>query len=303
MSVSVTAGRRTVEVSRPDKRLIPPDVTKLDLARYYEEIAPAMLPHLAGRPLNYERYPDGIEGHRIFQQHAAGHFPDWIKRVAVPKKGGTVQHVVASEPATLVYLANQACITFHAWLSRADMLQRPDKIVFDLDPSAEQPEQVLRGARLIVELLRELSLEPWVMTSGSRGYHIVVPLQRRAGYDVVRPFCHDVAALAVDREPALFTIEQRKANRERKILVDYMRNGYGTTSVAPYSVRARPGSPVATPLHLEELSDPTTGPQRWALDTVTKRIERDGDPWREFGGAAQTLTEARRRLKQALAEP
>ena len=121
-------------------------MTKADLARYYARIAEVMLPHVAGRPLNFERYPDGIEGHKIFQQHASGHFPDWIEVVEVPKEGGTVKHVVATEPATLVYLANQACITFHSWESRADKLSRPDKMVFDLDPSVHRPADPPRGA-------------------------------------------------------------------------------------------------------------------------------------------------------------
>lgn len=301
MTATITAGRRTVEISRPDKELIPPAFTKADLAGYYGQIAETMLVHVNGRPLNYERYPDGIGGHKIFQQHASGHFPAWIRRVEVPKRGGTVEHVVASEPATLVYLANQACITFHSWLSRADQLLRPDRIVFDLDPSVERPAEMRRAARLIVELLRELGLAPWVMTSGSRGYHIVVPLQRRADYDVVRPFSHDVAALAARREPRLFTIEQRKAKRAGRILIDYMRNGYGHTSVAAYSVRARPGAPVATPLHVEELSEASTRPDRWTLKTVPRRVQRDGDPWSAIAAGAQTLTAARRRLDEALA--
>ena len=158
MALTITAGRREVEISRPDKELIPPNVTKADLARYYARIAEVMLPHIAGRPLNFERYPDGIEGHKIFQQHASGHFPDWIEVVEVPKEGGTVKHVVASEPATLVYLANQACITFHSWESRADELSRPDKMVFDLDPSVHRPAAIREAAVLIVDLLHEFGL-------------------------------------------------------------------------------------------------------------------------------------------------
>jgi bifunctional non-homologous end joining protein LigD len=279
MSATVTAGRRTVEISRPDKLLIPPGITKLALAEYHARIAETMLVHAGGRPLNYERYPDGIDGHKIFQQHAGGHFPDWIRRVEVPKHGGTVEHVVATEPATLVYLANQACITLHSWLSRADRIDRPDRMIFDLDPTVERPAEMRDAARTIVALLGELGLTPWAMTSGSRGYHLVVALQRRAGYDTVRQFSRDVAELAVRRAPRVFTIEQRKAKRDGRILIDYMRNGYGHTSVAPYSVRARPDGPVATPLHLDELSERETTPQRWTVATVPERIERDGDPW------------------------
>jgi bifunctional non-homologous end joining protein LigD len=302
VAATVKAGRRTVEISRPDKQLIPPDVTKADLAEYYARIADVMLPHVADRPINYERYPDGIDGHRIFQQHAGSHFPAWIRTTEVDKKGGTVKHVVASEPATLVYLANQACITFHSWLSRADRPHRPDKMVFDLDPSVERPEEMRHAARVIVELLNEVGLTPWAMTSGSRGYHIVVALQRRADYDVIRAFSRDFATLAAARHPDLFTVEQRKAKREDKILIDYLRNGYGHTSVAPYSVRARPGAPVATPLHLEELSDDATLPTGWTIRSVFERLEHDGDAWRDFFRSAQTLTRARQTLDRALAE-
>ncbi len=302
MAFTITAGRRTVEISRPDKQLIPPNVTKAGLADYYAQIAGAMLPHIAGRPLNFERYPDGIEGHKIFQQHASGHFPAWIDQTEVPKAGGTVKHVVASEPATFVYLANQACITFHSWLSRADRLTRPDKMVFDLDPSVHRPAEVRRAALLIVELLRELGLQPWAMTSGSRGYHLVVALQRTAEFDDVRAFARDLATVAAAREPRVFTIEQRKAKRDGRILIDFLRNGYAHTSVAPYSVRARPRAPVATPLHLEELSERTTRPDRWTVGTVLTRVQRDGDPWQEISQSAQTLTGARRALERALAE-
>jgi bifunctional non-homologous end joining protein LigD len=261
-----------------------------------------MLRHIAGRPLNLERYPDGIEGHRIIQQHASSHFPDWIVRVTVDKEKGSVEHVLANEPATLVYLAGQAAITLHAWLSRRDRLYRPDRFIIDLDPSVDDPGAVRRAALTIGALLRELGLEPWAMTTGSRGYHVVVPIQRRAEFDDVREFARDFGTLAAAREPRAFTMEQRKAKRGELILIDVMRNGYAHTSVAPYSVRPRPNAPVATPLHWEELSDRRTRADRWTLGTVRKRLERDGDPWERIADHAQTLGPARRRLADALAE-
>jgi bifunctional non-homologous end joining protein LigD len=299
---TVRAGRRRVEITRPDKALFPSGVTKAQLAGYYEQVAEPMLDHVAGRPLNLERYPDGIEGHRIMQQHASDHFPDWIKRVRVAKKGGSVEHVVADNAATLVYLTGQACITFHRWLSRADKLDRPDRLVIDLDPSDDDPAEVRRAALIIGDLLCELGLDPWAMTTGSRGFHIAVPLARRADFDDVRSFTRDLASLAAAREPRLFTTEQRKAKRGGLILIDVMRNAYAHTAVAPYSVRPRPNAPVATPLHWEELSDASTRPDHWTLATVPDRLERDGDPWREMAGRARTLGTARRRLDQVLAE-
>lgn len=302
MSLSIRAGRRTVEISRPEKVLFPPGLTKADLANYYEAVAEVMLLHLARRPLNLERYPDGITAQRIMQQHASPHFPSWVGRVSVPARTGTVEHVVARHPATLVYLAGQAAITLHRWLSRSDRLDRPDLLVVDLDPSVDQPAVVRRAALSFGALLRELGLDPWAMTTGSRGYHVVVALRRDGAFDDVREFARDLAELACRRQPRVFTNEQRKARRQDRILVDVMRNAYGQTAVAPYSVRARPGAPVATPLHWDELKDRRTTAGRWTIATVPARIASDGDPWEPMAGALQSLSRARLRLREALAE-
>jgi bifunctional non-homologous end joining protein LigD len=301
VSATILAGRRRVEISRPGKALFPCGITKADLATYYGRVAAVMLPHIKGRPLNLERYPDGIEGGRIMQQRAGRYFPDWIKRANVGKKGGSVEHVVAVDAATLVYLAGQACITLHPWLSRADKLNQPDRLIFDLDPSDGRPAEVLRAARTMIDLTRELGLEPWVMTTGSRGYHVTVPLRRSADFDSTRAFARGVAELACKREPRLFTTEQRKAKREGRILIDVMRNAYAHTAVAPYAVRARRDAPVATPLHPDELADDDARPDRWTLRTVPERLERDGDPWAGIGSGRQTIGAARRRLDQELA--
>jgi bifunctional non-homologous end joining protein LigD len=298
---AIKAGRRNVEISRPDKELFE-GVSKLELAGYYADIAEVMVPLISGRPLNMERYPDGITGNKIFQQHAGKHFPAWIERIETPKSGGTVEHVVANDGATLVYLANQGVITLHSWLSRADRLNRPDRLIVDLDPSVEDHATMRKAARVIAALLSELGLDPWAMTSGSRGYHVVVPLGRRNDYDFVREFSRDFASVAERRHGDLFTVEQRKANREGKILIDVMRNAFGHTSVAPYAVRARPGAPVATPLELEELSDSSTLPDRWTLRTMGKRLEQVGNPWAGIDSHRQALGAARRRLDAALKE-
>jgi bifunctional non-homologous end joining protein LigD len=291
-----------VRISRPDKALFPSGVTKADLARYYEAVGPVMVPHVARRPLILERYPDGVDGHRIIQQHASGHFPAWVGRARVPARKGTVEHVVADDAATLVYLADQACITPHVWLSRSDRLDRPDRFVIDLDPSDGKPADVRRAALSIGELLRELGLNPWAMATGSRGYHVVVPLRRRPGFDEVREFAREVAELAARRWPSVFTIEQRKAKREGRILIDVMRNAYAHSAVAPYAVRPRPDAPVATPLHWAELSESRTRADRWTLRSVVDRVRRDGDPWRDIARHAGALGAARRRLGQALTE-
>lgn len=302
VSDTLSVAGRSVVIHHADKRLFPSGETKRELAAYYERVAGAMLVHLADRPLNLERYPDGIAGERIIQQHAGEHLPAWIRRVEVPAREGTVEHVVAANPATLVYLADQACITFHRWLSRADEPDVPDLLVFDLDPSVPDPAQVRAAALSIGALLRELGLRPWAMTTGSRGYHVVVALQRSADFDTVREFARALARLAVAREPGRFTSEQHKAKREGKILIDIMRNSYAQTTVAPYAVRARPQAPVATPLHWEELDDPHTTPRGWTLASVPARLERDGDPWRDLHEAAQPLAHAWQALQGELGE-
>lgn len=301
MTVLLRAGRRRVEITKPNKPLFSSGQTKLDLASYYDSVAAAMLPHLARRPLNLERYPDGDHGPRLIQQHADRLAP-WVRRVAVPSAKGPVEHVAATDAATLVYLANLASITLHRWLSRSDMLDKPDVVVFDLDPSTDSAAEVRRAARVIGALLRELGLRPWAMTTGSRGYHVAVALRRRAGFDTVRQFARDVAELAVTREPRLFTAQQRKRDREGRILIDVMRNGYAQTAVAPYSVRARANAPVATPLHWDELQDRRTTAQRWTLASVPARLEREGDPWAEMPRHAQALSKAKRQLGEALGE-
>lgn len=301
MSAVIRAGRRRVEISRPGKVLFPGGITKADLAGYYERVAETMLPHIKGRPLNLERYPDGIEGERIMQQRAGRYFPAWIKRAKVGKEGGSVEHVVAGNPETLVYLAGQACITLHPWLSRADKPRQPDRLIFDLDPSDGKPAEVRRATQLMFDLLRELALEPYVMTTGSRGYHVTVPLRRSIDFETTRAFARGVAELASRREPRVFTTEQRKAKREGRILIDIMRNAYAHTAVAPYAVRARPDAPIATPLDPRELADRATRPDRFTLRTLPGRLERDGDPWAGISSRAQSLAGARRLLKNAVA--
>jgi bifunctional non-homologous end joining protein LigD len=286
-----------VEIKRPDKVLFPDDgITKADLASYYERVAPAMLPHLKGRPLNLWLYPDGIAKRGILRQSIPNHFPDWIPRVEVPKRGGSVVHAMAGSADALVYLAGQACITPHVWLSRADRLDRPDRMVFDLDPSREDFAAVRRAARQVGELLEELGLACYAMTTGSRGVHVVVPLRRTHGVDEVRAFSRDVAGLLAARHREDLTVEARKAKRGDRILIDVARNGYAQTVVAPYAVRPKPGAPVATPIRWEELSDRRLTPQRYDLRSLFRRLDRVGDAWEGIGSDARSLRQARRRL-------
>jgi bifunctional non-homologous end joining protein LigD len=299
---SIRAGRRTVEVRRPGKVLFPggdgaKEYTKGDLADYYRCVAPHLLPHLRGRPLMLERYPDGLDGQRFMQKNVPEHYPDWITRVEVAKEGGTVTHVVCDDTATLLFLADQACITLHRWLSRTDRAggpDHPDRLVFDLDPPGDDFAAVREAAGWLRELLDELGLPAAPMTTGSRGLHLVVPLDGRHDFDEVRQFAHDVAQLAEARHPDRLTTAVRKSERAGRLYLDVQRNGYAQTAVAPYTVRARPGAPVAVPLSWAQLDDHGVDARRW---TVADAVEQAGtDPWAGLPARGRALGPARRRL-------
>jgi bifunctional non-homologous end joining protein LigD len=292
-----------VEISNPDKVMFPkPGLTKADLASYYDRVAEYMLPHVRDRPVSMQRFPDGIEGYGFFHKDVPDHFPKWIKRVRVRKRGGTVTHALITRAQTLVYLADQACITPHVWLSRADRLDRPDRMVFDLDPSGDDFGTVREIARRVGELLDELGLPRFAMATGSRGIHVWVPLQRRTSVGDVRDFSRRFARLLARREPELATTEFRKQKRGGRILIDVARNTYAQTAVPPYAVRPRPEAPVATPLEWRELSDSRLRPDRWNTRNLFRRLSRKGDPWSGIGARAAPLAEASQRLDKLLAD-
>jgi bifunctional non-homologous end joining protein LigD len=294
-ATTVRAGRRTVQVHRPDKVLYPGiGLTKQDLVDHYRRVAPHMLPELKGRPLMLERHPDGIEGQQFMQKNTPESYPEWIHRVELAKQGGTVTHVVCDDTATLLYLADQATLTFHRWQSRVATPDHPDRLVFDLDPAEDDFEQVRRAARQLRDLLGELKLPAMAMTTGSRGMHVIVPLDGKAGFDEVRAFARDVADVLAARDPEHLTTEVRTAARGGRLYLDIQRNAYAQTSVAPYAVRAREGAPVATPVSWQQLSDPDLNARRWTVRTVLEQAETK--PWSDVPARGRALGPARRRL-------
>ncbi|MEW2544274.1 non-homologous end-joining DNA ligase [Streptomyces sp. NPDC047002] len=296
---TVRAGRRNIGVHRPDKVLFPdrePPLTKADLVGHYRDLAPYMLPGLKGRPLMLERHPDGVGGPRFMQKNTPESYPEWIRRAELPKKGGTVTHAVCDDTATLLYLADQACVTFHRWQSRADRPDRPDRLVFDLDPADGGGfEQVRAAARRLGELLEEIRLPAALMTTGSRGLHVLVPLDRAAGFDEVRAFAGEAADLLTLRDPEHLTTEMRTEARGGRLYLDLQRNAYAQTSVAPYSVRAKPDAPVATPLTWDQLDDPGVHARRWSVGDVLEQAR--SDPWSHLPARGRGLGPAARRLR------
>ena len=286
-------------ITHPDKVLFPEDgITKGELAAYYESMAPVMLPHIRLRPVTMERFPAGIDKDGFLQKDVSKGYPAWLRRIEVPKKGGTVHHPLVTDTRSLVWLANQNCITPHVWTSRVPALMTPDLCVFDLDPSEEAPD-ILRAAVLGVRaLLEELGLPSWVKTSGSKGFHVVVPLDGTAGFDDVAGFAHAVGRVLVARDPGHLTQEFSKADRGGRILVDTARNRYGATVAAAYAVRARPGAPVSAPCTWEEIESGAAEPRTFTLRAMADRVASVGDLWSGLRRRRRSLTRPAARLKR-----
>ncbi len=293
----VRVGQREVKITRPEKILFPEDgITKGELIEYYHRIAARILPHLKGRPLALERYPDGIDQPGFFQKSAAQYYPSWIRTVTVKKVGGTVKHVVCDDAATLVYLANQACVTPHIWLSRIDRLDYPDQMVFDLDPSGESFEPVKATAWSLKELLDRLGLPAYLKSTGSRGLHVAVPLKRSEDFDSVRVFAREVARLIVDQDPKQRTLEQLKSQRHGRVFLDINRNAYAQMVAPAYAVRARRGAPVSVPLEWDELRRRGLHPDGFTIRNVFARLKKVGDPWADFWRHGVSLKRAQQKL-------
>ena len=294
--------RPRAEITHGDRVLFPEDgITKADLAGYHRAVARALVPHLAGRPLMLQRFPEGIDAGGFYQKNTGRGVPGWIDSVEVGKEGGTVRHPLVAGVEALVALTNLSTVSFHRWLSRVDRLDRPDLLVIDLDPSSDDFDDVREAARRARDLFDELDLVPFVQVTGSRGLHVVAPLDRSADTEEVGRFAFDMAQLLAARYPEDLTAEHRKAARLGRLYVDVARNGYAQTSIAPYSARPRRHAPVATPITWDELEDDGLRPDGWTIATVPDRLATVGDPWAGMARRARSLRSRRRRLDELLA--
>ena len=278
-------------ITHPDKLLFPDDgITKGDLASYYETIAPVMLPHIRNRPVTMQRFHSGIARAGFFQKSVVKGFPEWLERIEVPKKGGTVHHPLVTDTRSLVWLANQNSITPHVWTSRAPDLYHPDICIFDLDPADDGDVAVLFDACLALrDLLATLDLPAWIKTSGSKGFHIAVPLDRTAHMSRAAGFAHEVGRMLVSRDPAHLTLEFHKVDRAGRILVDTGRNEYSATFAAAYAVRAKRGAPISAPCTWEEIEHRAVAPQSFTLRTMPARVAAVGDLWAPMVGSPVRL--------------
>ncbi|WP_034271791.1 non-homologous end-joining DNA ligase [Haloechinothrix halophila] len=275
---------REIPISNQDKILFPQaGLTKGDLADHVQQVADVMLPHLRDRPLTLRRYPDGIDAEGFVQKQATEHFPEWLDTVRVPlREGGTQRAVLASSEAALTYLADQATIEFHIWPSTVTDLERPDLMVIDIDPpdGSAAIGEIRSVARRLRDLFGELGLLAYLQATGGRGFHVLAPLDRSAGFDTVRRLAADIADVMAADDPRHLTTEFRKEHRGKRTFLDVNRNGYGQTFIAPYSVRARPGASCAVPLDWGELAG--AWPTGWDMRRLHRRLAQKTDPWQRL---------------------
>jgi bifunctional non-homologous end joining protein LigD len=292
-------GAYAIETSNEGKIFFPGSgITKGEVIAYYERIAEYMLPYLAERPLVVQRFPDGIANEGFYQKQIGEYFPDWITtvQVEVGASGDRQELVVCDRLATLVYLANQACITLHPWLSRRDKLHHPDSLVIDLDPAADDFEPARVASLRVKKLFDALGLPSFPKLTGSRGVHVTVPLDRGEDFDSVREFARTAAELLAARHSDDLTVEQRKEKRRGRLYVDVGRNAYGQTAVAPWSVRPLPGAPVAAPIAWPDLERKRIGPRSYTMRNVFRSLAQRGDPWTAAKRAGRSLRKAREEL-------
>lgn len=290
---ALKVGRFSIDLSNQNKVLFSrPTITKGDLVAYYQAVASTMLPYLKNRPLTMHRFPDGIATEGFYQKEIGNYFPSWIARTTVTKiEGGTTTYVTCNNTATLVYLANQACITPHLWLSRKDKPTSPDRMIFDLDPdTASLFGAVKKTALKLKKILESYGLHPFAMLTGSRGMHVMVPLTRAYTFDQVKTCAKKIAlqVLAQDTTGTL-TTDLRLENRKGKIFIDVNRNAYAQTAVAPYAVRPLPGAPVATPVIWKEVASTTLTPQKFTIKNICRRLKKTGDPLTDIHKTAGSL--------------
>lgn len=285
-----------VKITRADKLLFPrAGISKRELIDYYSNVAPYMLPHVRNRPVTMHRFPGGVEGETFFQKDRPDYFPEWIESRPVRKEGGTVDMVMINNAETLLYLANQVTVP-HVWLSRYDKPDYPDRMIFDLDPSGGSFESVKEGALQVRDYLKDrFDLASCAMLTGSRGIHVLVPLRREKPFDEVRRFAAAVSELLAESRPDRFTTEMRKKERGGRIFLDYLRNAYAQTGVAPYAVRAIERAPVAVPVEWNELEEIESS-GAFTIRSVPDRLRSTGDPWHTIARRGQSLNAPFREL-------
>jgi bifunctional non-homologous end joining protein LigD len=290
-----------LKISNPEKILFPGgNITKKEFVEYYDWIWPIMQDYIKDRPVSLERYPDGIDHESFYQKETPAYYPSYVKRAIVEDDHKTMRYAMINNRQSIDYIANMASIPIHTWQSRLKTLEYPDQVIWDLDPSDDDFKKVRIGAKLLKYFLEELGLQPWLKFTGSKGVHITVPLEAEYDYAAIKAFSGSVATFMASKLPELFTIELRKSKRHGRIFVDYLRNQFGHTAAAPYSVRALQGAPVAAPITWDELDDKRMNPQSFNIRNIRQRLEEKGDLWKGIYKQAQSLKAPMKNMEEIL---
>ena len=291
-----------ITISKPDKIMFPDTrLTKSELVDYYQKVSRNILPYLINRPLTLHRYPDGIENEDFYQKDKPDYFPGWIETIEVKLKKGGKRHMVnCKTEETLIYLVSQAMITPHIWLSNKNDLNKPDLLAFDLDPPEGNFKLVQQAAGDFKKLFDTLGIRSFVMTTGSEGMHILVSLDGKSNYGHSRDFAKSVAEYLASNNPDRYTTELRIKKRKNRLFLDYLRNSYGQTIVAPYSLRARKGAPIATPIDWNDALNKNMSSRKFHYGNILKSLDNREDPWKDFADHAVSIKDAKKKLEALL---
>lgn len=288
-----------VEMTNPDKIIYPKEkITKKQIIEYYRKVSSRLILHIKDHPLALQRYPNGIKKEGFFQKNVSKYFPKWIKTVRVSRQAsGKVQMVLCNDKNTVEYLANQAALSLHPWLSTRSKLDKPDRMIFDLDPPQRNLQLAKEAARDLKKFLETLGLKPFIMTTGSKGYHIVVPIQPLLKFEEVRKIARIISNQLSKKFPKKYTTQTRKNARKGRLFIDYLRNSYAQHAIAPYSLRALPGAPIAMPILWQELS--RVEPQSFHLKNISSRLKKP-DPWSRMKSSQKSLSTLMKKLETHL---
>jgi len=296
MSEIIHIDSHDVEITHGDKLLFP-EISKRSFVTYHARIADTMIPHMQHRPVTMHRFPHGIHKEGFYHKNAPDYFPDWMQLHTVAKKeGGSTRYVICNDAASLVYVANYDCITPHIWLSTVGHIEKPNRLIFDLDPSERDIPTLKDTARNIKKIIETCGLTPFIMTTGSRGFHIVIPIQPDVTFDPARHFANSIAEHLADEYPETLTTAIRKKARDGRIFLDTNRIAYAQTGVAPYAVRAREHAPIATPITWDELDTSDLVPQSYTIENIFRRLGQIDDPWKDIDTHAGSIHEAQKRF-------
>ncbi len=280
----IKINQKKIELSNLNKFFYPQNkIKKKDVIDYYKKIADYMLPHLKSRALVIQRFPNGIEEEGFYAKEKPEYFPSWINNQVIElEEDGNQTLIVIEKKADLIYLVNQGTLVFHPWLSKIKKINKPDKIIFDLDPAANNDFSIVKFAAIqLKKIFEEKGLNVFVITTGSKGLHVVIPIKPMGTFNEIREFTKKIVKNLASRYPGKLTTEMRKKDRKGRVFLDYLRNSYGQTTVAPYSLRPLENAPIATPLDWSELSS-LKNSQKYNISNIFRRLGHKKDPWADL---------------------